>query len=84
MRTTVTLDADAAEIIRQRMATEGVSFKRALNDTIRDGSRERAPSPEFATPSFAMGVPAVPLDKALQLAGDLEDDQLLGKMEVGK
>lgn len=84
MRTTVTLDADAAEIIRQRMATEGVSFKRALNDTIRDGSRERAPSPEFTTPSFAMGVPAVPLDKALQLAGDLEDDQLLGKMEVGK
>lgn len=37
MRTTVTLDPDAEQIVRERMAAKGVSFKRALNDAIRAG-----------------------------------------------
>ncbi len=85
MRTTVTLDADVEALLRKRITQEGISFKRALNDAVRAGlgpapKRERA----FRQPTFAMGVPAVNLDRALQLAADLEDEELVRKMRSGK
>lgn len=42
-RTTVTLDPDTEQIIRVRMRRLGVSFKRALNDAIRDGDTASRP-----------------------------------------
>ena len=81
MRTTVTLDSDVEQLIRERMAAEGVSFKRALNDAIRASGRERRE--EFRTRTFDMGEPMFGLDKALSLAGDLEDEALLAKMVRG-
>ena len=38
MRTRVALDPDTEHLIRQRMKDKGVSFKRALNDVIREGA----------------------------------------------
>ncbi|MDN5861637.1 MAG: hypothetical protein L0H84_23800, partial [Pseudonocardia sp.] len=67
MRTTVTLDPDTEQIVRDRMAAKGVSFKQALNDSIRVG-RLTAEQQPFSTPVFRMGVPAVDLTKALQIA----------------
>lgn len=81
MRTTVTLDPDVEQLIRERMAAEGVSFRRALNDAIRAGGRRR--SDPFRTRTFDMGEPMVSLDKALALAGDLEDEALPAKMARG-
>lgn len=80
MRTTVTLDDDTEALVRQRMRDRGVSFKQALNDAIREGSAARI---RFETPQFAMGVPLVDLDKALRLAGDLEDEDLARSMRRG-
>jgi len=80
MRTTVTLDPDTEQIVRARMAERGVSFKQALNDAIRDGvpvQREPVAPP---TRTASLGVPAVNLDKALQLATELEDEELVRKM----
>lgn len=80
MRTTVTLDPDTALLVRRRMAERGVSFKEAINGLI----REAAATPEpFRTKVAAMGRPAVNLDRALQLAAELEDEALVRRMLAG-
>lgn len=83
MRTTVTLDDDTFALIRRRMRERGVSFKKALNDAIRDGAAGR-PAPEpFATRVVDLGVAAINLDRALQLAGELEDEELIRRQRRG-
>jgi hypothetical protein len=77
MRTTVTLDDDVVQLIRRRMAQEGVSFKEALNEAVRDGAAGRPAPRKFRTRTANLGVPAVNLDRALQLAAELEDEELI-------
>jgi hypothetical protein len=84
MRTTVTLDPDCEALVRKRMRERGVSFKQALNDAIREGVLARGSSRRFSTEPARLGQPAVNLDRALQLAGELEDDELVRKMRLGK
>lgn len=83
MRTTVTLDPDTEQVVRRRMRERGVSFKRALNDAIRDGQRPATPVEAFETSVASLGVPTVNLDRALQIVGDLEDDDLIRRMRAG-
>lgn len=83
MRTTVTLDDDTLALIRRRMRERGVSFKTALNDAIRDGALGRPSATRFVTRSADLGVPTVNLDRALQLAGELEDEELLRRQRRG-
>jgi hypothetical protein len=84
VRTTVTLDPDTDAMVRRLMRERGLTFKQAVNAAIRLGaSRTRRPR-RIATPVFDMGLPAVPLDKALRLAADLEDDELVRKLAVRK
>ena len=81
MRTTVTLDADTEALIRQRMKVRRVSFKQALNEAIRAGlTSPAAGEREFHTSVASLGVPTVNLDRALQLVGDLEDEELIRRM----
>ena len=82
MRTTVTLDPDAAAIVNQRMRERGVSFKEAINDIIRRGTAPTGGTP-FCTATSAMGTSRVNLDRALQVAADLEDDDLVRRMRAG-
>ncbi|MFV0427185.1 MAG: antitoxin [Beutenbergiaceae bacterium] len=80
MRTTVTLDSDVEQLIRARMQ-QGVSFKQALNDAIRDGASARGPLPEpFQTPTFDMGSASIDLVHGLRVAADLEDAAVAGRM----
>jgi hypothetical protein len=83
MRTTVTLDPDVEQIIRERMAAKGVSFKRALNDTIREGAHGRV-DVGFTSLTFDLGLPKIDLTKANQIAGELEDEAILEKMRQGR
>ena len=83
MRTTATLDADTEQLIRCRMAERKVSFKQALNDLLRDAQPENRELGHFQTTTWTMGMPAVNLDKALGLAAELEDDELIRRMETG-
>lgn len=83
MRTTVTLDSDTEQIVRLRMKQRKVSFKRALNDAIREGSRAFGADLAFHTQPIAMGEPRVNLDRALQLSAQLEDDELVRRMRSG-
>ncbi|MBX3195961.1 MAG: antitoxin [Microbacteriaceae bacterium] len=82
MRTTVTLDPDTESLVRRLMAERGVSFKQALNDAIRGGAHPAAR--QFSTRTRSMGVPAVGLDRALQLAGEDEDRELIRRMRAGQ
>lgn len=83
MRTTVTLDPDTTAIVQARMRERGLSFKAALNEVIRAGVQGETRAP-FRTRTADLGVPTVNLDRALQLTGELEDEELLRRMRVGK
>ena len=79
MRTTITLEPDVEALVRRRMSERGVSFKEAVNDAIRSAlsAPRRAPA-RIRTPTFPMGhEPRIPWDKALRLAAELEDDELI-------
>lgn len=83
MRTTVTLDPDTAALVQRRMRERGISFKQALNDAIR-ASADREGRPRFRTATAPLGTPTVNLDRALQLAADLEDEELTRRTRLGK
>jgi hypothetical protein len=80
MRTTITLDPDTEAAVRRRMAERGEPFKVAVNALIREGAFEREP---FRTATASLGRSAVNLDRALTLAGELEDDDLIRRMREG-
>jgi hypothetical protein len=86
MRTTVTLDEDVAAKLKQTARERGVSFKVALNDVVRAGLRGTTkPAQPFQIQARPMGVrPGINLDKALRLAGELEDEEILRKMAMRK
>lgn len=86
VRTTVTLDEDVAAKLKLAARERGVSFKVVLNDAVRAGLRgEAKPAQRFVVHARPMGVrPGINLDKALQLAGELEDEEILRKMALRK
>jgi hypothetical protein len=84
VRTTVTLDPDVEQLLRARMKRRKVSFKRALNDSIREANRiSHSGTDRPVTTTRSMGLPAVDIVHALRLAADLEDAELIAKMQRG-
>jgi hypothetical protein len=84
MRTTVTLDPDVEALVKQLMQERGISFKEAVNQAIRAGLGRRTRR-RFRQRTFAMGFrPDIPYEKSLRLAGELEDQEILRKLSVGK
>ena len=87
MRTTVTLDPDVAAKLKEETRRRGISFKEALNSSVRRGLErgDAQPRPYRMPPPHRMGArPGVNLDKALQLAGELEDTEIMRKLDLGK
>ena len=85
MRTTVTLDPDVEARLREVARERGISFKEALNTAVRAGVAAGRQGRPYRTPARALGLRAgVNLDKALQLAGELEDDETVHKLELRK
>lgn len=85
MRTTVTLDPDVEARLREVARERGVSFKEALNNAIRAGLMAARGTREYRTPARALGLqPGVNLDKATQLAADLEDEEIVHDLERGR
>jgi hypothetical protein len=76
MRTTITLDPEVYSMVRRLMQERGLGFKDAVNAAIRAGLAPRKRGAPFRTRAFDMGEPTTSLDKALQLAGALEDDEI--------
>lgn len=80
MRTTLTLDDDLAALLKERAASQGISFKQAVNAAIRSafGQETLAPAgpPPRTIPHDFGFRPDVDLDKLNQLADDLEAEEL--------
>lgn len=84
MRTTVTLEPDAEALIRRLMRERDLSFKEAVNLAIRRGLASDEETPAFSTPTRDLGVASVPLDRALTLAGEIEDEHLVRRLSIRK
>lgn len=84
MRTTITLEPDVAALLDKHMSARGVTFKQAVNEAIRQGLAPVRPSRRYHVKARSMGQPTVPLTKALALAAELEDDEIVRKLAVGK
>lgn len=84
MRTTVTLDPDVEAKLKATMRERGISFKAALNDAVRAGLNGPAPAGRpFRMQTAPLGV-RINIDKALTIAGEMEDEEYLRKREMGK
>lgn len=80
MRTTVTLDPDVESMLRKEVRRRGEPFKRVLNNAIRAGLPNlNQPSEAFEPLTFEMGEPRLDLTKAIALAAEFEDDELVGR-----
>jgi len=84
VRTTVTLDPDTEALIERTMRERGLSFKQAVNEAIRAGLTAPGDRPPPSWNTYQMGRPLVDVTKALQLVGQLEDDEIVRKLAQGK
>jgi hypothetical protein len=87
MRTTVTLDDDVAAKLKEEARRRRTSFKEALNSSVRRGLLAQAPEAAESyrlAPRPLRARPGVDLDRALAIAGELEDAEILRKLSVRK
>jgi hypothetical protein len=86
MRTTVTLDRDVEKLLRRAVRERGQSFKKVLNSAVRHGLMHKPEPKRFRQKTFHMGAaaPGVNVTKALQLATDFEDAEIIRKLKLGK
>ena len=87
MRTTVTLDPDVDSLLRQRMRERRLTFKEALNHTLRAALSAAVSETgrPFTQQTFSMGFdPRINLDKASHLAAEDEDREIARKLDLRK
>jgi hypothetical protein len=84
MRTTITLDPETAALVEKAMTQRKLSFKQVVNEAIVRGLTTTTPPRPFRTPTRSMGVATINLDKATQIAAELEDEEIIRKMSLGK
>lgn len=61
-----------------------MSFKDAVNHAIRSGAPSAGSHAAFRTPTFDLGAPSIPVDRALLLAAELEDEALIRRLAERK
>ncbi len=86
MRTTLTIDDDLMEKLRHVAHRRGLPMRQLVDMSLRAGLRNLSAKrrPNRRCPAFAMGTPAVDLDRAGVLAAALEDEAIAHKLELRK
>lgn len=86
VRTTVTLDEDVASSLRAVAQERGQSFKETLNSLLRQGlAGSTVGARPYRVPVVDLGLrQGVDLDKALGLAAQDEDDEVVRKLAMRK
>ena len=88
MRSTVRIDDDLMAELKEWAHRENVSQTRLLNRLLREGMKalreKRSSKTPYKETTIAMGSPRIDLDKALALAAELEDEEILRKMSLKK
>jgi hypothetical protein len=83
MRTTITLDEDVAAQLRRLMRERELTFKDAVNTTLRAGLGATREPRGYRLPTYHMGVrPGIDLDKALRLDAAMEDEETLRQLRM--
>jgi hypothetical protein len=78
MRTTVTLDQDVEHYIREACHKRKKSFKRVINDALRESLQPKTSKPELLAPrSMGLMAPGVDPRRLSDLADDLEAEAYL-------
>ena len=83
----MTLDPDVERLIRDAMKERAISFKEALNEAARMGLRGKGVrrAAKFTQKTFRMGEgQEFRWDKALAVAGAIEDEELGRKLALRK
>lgn len=77
VRTTVTLEPDVQEMLREASLRSGKPFKRVLNEAVRAGLKAQRKKAALVPgwPCFDLGAPLVDLTKAMALADELDDQR---------
>jgi hypothetical protein len=87
MRSTLTIDDSLFRELRAVAHRTDSSLKEVVNRALRIGLsqlEDRGRPKRYRTSVFAMGTPRANLDKALQVAASLEDEETLHKLELRK
>ena len=88
MRTTIDLDDALLTRLRDAAHREGVSFRALLHRVILRGLEAKEPVKEtrYVAPSFSMGQVREGFDlvKARWIADDLEDEEIIRKLNEGR
>lgn len=78
MRTTLTLDDDVAMLLKKFTKESGLTFRDAVNQSIRRGLVAKEPSGALELPQpRSMGKPTVDLTQAMSLVESLNDANLI-------
>lgn len=85
MRTTVTLDDDVVQQLEQLRRERRISFKQAINSTLRKGLGRAHRPRRYRLKTYRMGLrPGIDLDRAMHLDAELTDQEIIRKLELRK
>ncbi len=87
MRTTLTIDDSIDRKLKAIAKHSGRTYKQVVNDTLKRGlSAPEYPKQEYRLKPSALGepLPSYDLTKSLQLADQLEDDEIIRKLKQRK
>ena len=84
MQTVVNLDADVEKLLRQNVHDRNLDFDRVLNEAVRAGLSMdgTAQSRRFVQKTYELGSNRIDLTKALALADELDDAEMLRKRKL--
>jgi len=81
MRTTVTLDPDVAERLSQLMKERNLTFKEAVNSSLRKGLGTEVRARPYKAPSYHMGLkPGIDGDRITHVMDEIADEEFVRKM----
>lgn len=87
MRTTINLPEDLLQDLKELSRARQTSLTATVTEVLRAGLARIAKPParrRYREKTYDMGVPSIDLTKALQVAAEMEDEEIIRKMKQGK
>ena len=84
MRTTITLDPDVQELVERVIRERKVTFKKVINQALREALGPKPSRTPIPTLKLGGPRPGIDLHRATRLAAELEDDEIVRKLELRK
>ena len=88
MRTTIDINDELMRELKEKAHKSGLSLKKTINNALREGlkkSKEKKNATKYRCPVFSLGHPAsYDLDRALDMAENLESEEIARKLKLRK